>query len=82
VIRGRLLQRVHLAATANGLALQHMNQITERVDREASLGKPATFAPRLDAVCWQTPAGTAWSPSGSATRSAPHDAAPAVPSPR
>ncbi len=45
---GRLLQRVHLAATASGLALQHMNQITERIDRERSLGAPATFAPRLD----------------------------------
>lgn len=45
---GRLLQRVHLAATANGLTLQHMNQITERIDREASLGGPSTFAPRLD----------------------------------
>jgi len=45
---GRLLERIQLAATVNGLALQHMNQITERIDREASLGKPATFAPRLD----------------------------------
>lgn len=26
---GRLLQRIHLAATAQGLALQHMNQVTE-----------------------------------------------------
>jgi hypothetical protein len=35
---GRLLERVHLWAAANGLALQHMNQVTERADRERQLG--------------------------------------------
>ena len=45
---GRLLQRIHLAATAHGLGLQHMNQITERIDREHSQGLPATFEPRFD----------------------------------
>jgi hypothetical protein len=50
LIGGRLLQRVHLAATAAGVALQHMNQITERVDRERSQGRPATFAPRLQSI--------------------------------
>ncbi|MCW0212004.1 MAG: hypothetical protein OJJ54_01460 [Pseudonocardia sp.] len=47
---GRLLQRIHLRATAAGLALHHMNQITERIDREASTGAPATFAPRFAAL--------------------------------
>jgi hypothetical protein len=47
---GRLLQRIHLAATAAGLGLQHMNQITERIDREQALGKPATLAPAFDAL--------------------------------
>lgn len=47
---GRLLQRIHLAATAAGLALQHMNQVTERVDRERAQQRPATFAPRFDAL--------------------------------
>jgi hypothetical protein len=47
---GRLLQRVHLAATARGIALHHMNQITERIDREATTGAPATFAPRFAAL--------------------------------
>ena len=47
LIGGRLLQRIHLAATSDGIALQHMNQITERIDRELALGAPATFAPRL-----------------------------------
>lgn len=44
---GRLLQRVHLAATADGLAFQHMNQITERIDRDRSLGRPPAFGPGL-----------------------------------
>ncbi|MDY7086912.1 MAG: hypothetical protein SYR96_17565, partial [Actinomycetota bacterium] len=47
---GRMLERVHLGATVRGLALQHMNQITERIDRVLSLGKPAVFAPLLDDV--------------------------------
>lgn len=47
---GRLLQRIHLAATVAGLGLQHMNQITERIDREHALGKPATFAPAFAAL--------------------------------
>lgn len=45
---GRLLQRIHLAATSSGLGLQHMNQITERIDRERQLGLPARFAPQLN----------------------------------
>ena len=45
---GRLLERIHLASAANGLALHHMNQITEQIDRERSLGEAATFAPRLE----------------------------------
>jgi hypothetical protein len=34
---GRLLERAHLWASGNGLALQHMNQLTERADREQEL---------------------------------------------
>ena len=44
---GRLLQRVHLTASSRGVAMQHMNQITERIDREQETGAPATFAPRF-----------------------------------
>jgi hypothetical protein len=47
---GRLLQRVHLSATSRGVALQHMNQITERIDREATTGARATFGPRFAAL--------------------------------
>jgi len=50
---GRFLERIHLAATAAGLGLQHMNQITERIDRERALGRPATFAPAFDALIAQ-----------------------------
>lgn len=35
---GRLWQRMHLWATARGLAMQPMNQINERADRETQLG--------------------------------------------
>ncbi len=47
LIGGRLLQRVHLAATDQGVALQHMNQITERIDRERATHSLPTFAPRF-----------------------------------
>jgi hypothetical protein len=40
---GRLLQRIHLWTAAHGLSLGHMNQITERADRERQLG----LAPRF-----------------------------------
>jgi hypothetical protein len=49
---GDQLQRIHLGATSDGIALQHMNQITERIDREQILGLPPTFAtPGTDASC-------------------------------
>ena len=44
---GRTLQRVHLWATGAGLALHHMNQITERADREVVLESPRRFGPEL-----------------------------------
>ena len=47
---GLLLQRIHLDATSRGIALQHMNQITERIDREATTGAAPTFAPRFAAL--------------------------------
>ena len=53
LIGGRLLQRIHLAATVAGLGLQHMNQVTERIDRDTQLGQPSTFGPRMDALVAQ-----------------------------
>lgn len=43
---GRLLARLHLATTAAGLGFHHMNQITERIDRDAQLGNPDAFSAR------------------------------------
>ncbi len=40
---GRLWQRMHLWATAHGLAAQPMNQLHERADREAQLGTEPRF---------------------------------------
>ncbi len=47
LVAGRLLQRIHLTATNQGVALHHMNQITERIDRELTTSAPATFGPRF-----------------------------------
>ncbi len=47
LIAGRLLERIHLTATSRGVALQHMNQITERMDRERLTGAAETFGPRF-----------------------------------
>jgi nitroreductase len=41
---GRLYQRLHLAAVSRGLAMQPLNQITERIDRERLLGLNPRFA--------------------------------------
>lgn len=43
---GRLLQRIHLFATARGLAVGHLNMMTVRADRERQTGQP----PRFDSV--------------------------------
>jgi nitroreductase len=44
---GRLLERVHLWTTGNGIALQHMNQLTERADRERELAIKPQFGDAL-----------------------------------
>jgi len=51
---GRLVERVHLWATGNGLALHHMNQLTERADREVQLGLDPRFG---DALAGLMPSG-------------------------
>ncbi|QIN84551.1 hypothetical protein GBA63_19315 [Rubrobacter tropicus] len=45
---GRLWQRMHLWATVKGLAMQPLNQINERVDREAQLGMKPRFGKELE----------------------------------
>ncbi|HEY5878844.1 MAG TPA: hypothetical protein VIU11_08030, partial [Nakamurella sp.] len=47
---GRLAQRVHLTATTKGLALQHMNQITERIDRDRRSDLPGDYPARLAGI--------------------------------
>jgi nitroreductase len=44
---GRLLERVHLWTTGNGIALHHMNQLTERADRERELAIKPRFGDAL-----------------------------------
>jgi hypothetical protein len=44
---GMFYQRMHLWGTSNGLAMQPMNQMTERADRETSLGIEQTFGNAL-----------------------------------
>jgi hypothetical protein len=51
---GRLLERVHLWASGSGIALQHMNQLTERADRERELGISPRFG---DAIAQFMPDG-------------------------
>ncbi|WP_159392253.1 Acg family FMN-binding oxidoreductase [Streptomyces stelliscabiei] len=47
---GRLLARLHLTATMLGLGLHHMNQITERIDRDTAAGSPDVFSARWAAL--------------------------------
>ena len=77
---GRLLQRIHLTATSRDVALHHMNQITERMDREQQVGAVATMGPRFSAML--PPGARPLSPSGSGTPSVRPYPARAGPSPR
>lgn len=43
---GRLLQRLQLAAAGLGLGFQHLNQVTETIDRDVALGRAPRFAQR------------------------------------
>ncbi|GAA3602496.1 Acg family FMN-binding oxidoreductase [Microlunatus ginsengisoli] len=47
VAGGRLLQRMELAATLRGLAFHPMTQITQRIDRDRTLGREPAFGPRI-----------------------------------
>lgn len=52
---GRLLQHLHLAATAAGLGLQHMNQVTERIDADRSRSRAPVFAQRWEEILGSGP---------------------------
>ena len=47
---GRIWQRMHLSATANGLGMQPLCQVPERIDREQSAGLPADFSSAMAAM--------------------------------
>ncbi len=55
---GQLWERMHLWATKEGLAMQPLNQATERTSREMVLGSPAHFGSALAALVsdpsWQS----------------------------
>jgi hypothetical protein len=55
---GRLWERMHLWATKEGLAMQPLNQATERASREVVLGIPPHFGDALHSLvgdaAWQT----------------------------
>jgi hypothetical protein len=55
---GRVWQRLHLAATLQGLAVQPLNQPSERADRERQLGIEPRFGRALAALV----ADAAWQP--------------------
>jgi hypothetical protein len=52
---GRLLERLHLSAVSQGVAFQHMNQITERIDRDTSTNATATMKDAFDEVTGSAP---------------------------
>lgn len=51
---GRLLQRLHLWAAAHDLGFQHMNQVTERIDRDQQLGRVSPFSSPLEELAEPT----------------------------
>jgi hypothetical protein len=56
IAAGRLFQRAHLWTTGHGLAVQPLNQIIERADRERSLSLAPVFGPELEQLTppgWQ-----------------------------
>jgi hypothetical protein len=69
---GRVWQRLHLAATLAGVAMQPLNQPMEMADREKELGKPPRFEKQLQELIGSAE----WQPTfsfraGIATRAAP-----------
>ncbi|MBV9180785.1 MAG: hypothetical protein JO356_05685 [Acidobacteria bacterium] len=73
---GRLWQRMHLWATANGLAMQPLNQIHERIDREATVQLPPRFTHDLAGIIGESD----W--AGLFTFRMGYAASPGRPSPR
>jgi nitroreductase len=73
IAAGRAWQRLHLAATGQGIAAQPLNQPVEMIDRHHMLGKPDEFGPALARLA----RAYGWEPTfvfrlGYAAREAPH----------
>jgi len=51
---GRIWQRMHLWATSQGLAMQPLNQVVERADREQTAGLTRDFSGGVAAMIPQT----------------------------
>ncbi|HZD23024.1 MAG TPA: hypothetical protein VE569_06430 [Acidimicrobiia bacterium] len=47
---GRLLQRLHLWSAAHDLGFQHMNQVTERIDRDRQQDRPSPFTEPMSSL--------------------------------
>jgi nitroreductase len=73
IAAGRAWQQLHLAATAQGLAAQPLNQPVEMMDRHQMLARPDEFGPALVTLA----RATGWEPTfvfrlGYPTRHVPH----------
>jgi nitroreductase len=73
ITAGRAWQRLHLAATAQGLAAQPLNQPVEMIDRNQMLGRQDEFGSALASLLRES----GWEPTfvfrlGYAAREAPH----------
>jgi nitroreductase len=59
IAAGRAWQRLHLAATLQGIAAQPLNQPVEMIDRHHQVGKPDEFGPALTGLA----PGSGWEPT-------------------
>jgi hypothetical protein len=80
IAAGRTWQRLHLSATAHGIAMQPLNQPIEMIDREKQLGRGTHWADRVAKLTgpdWQATfsfrAGYADQTAGPSPRRALHD---------
>ena len=71
IAAGRAWQRLHLAATAESLAAQPLNQPVERADRDTQRSAGRTHTPGRSRHLLRKPAGRRPSSSGSASPTAP-----------
>ena len=71
IAAGRAWQRLHLNATAHGMAMQPLNQPIEMIDRERQLGRAPAWAGRIARLTGDDWQATFSFRAGFATQSAP-----------